>query len=369
MAWSALEDALLLDLTGRLGTKDWCLIASAMETRTARQCRERYKNHVKPNLRTGLSAARRSPYCLVPGAARRAARGMSDPVPGARATGVEQRPRRGLVRACAQYSGARRAACSRRGAPCQFCTVSCGLCEPLASLETAAADRLWAARRSRAMPYARWAGPFTQEEDEIICQSHAHLGNRWIEIAKLLPGRSDNAVKNRWNSFLMPALHRSGVRPDLKPRSRKKAASKASDAPMSPVCCDRLDERFLHTAKAGAKAEFPAQAPTNPAFGTPVVCCPTVPRCPQWPALGKQTSERTVAHVAPTGLLYSDPYTLMCHMRQTEIVHAQMQALLMHQLTCYAAFTPLSNHIPVAIPTPVSDSMTRAKPARERGDL
>jgi hypothetical protein len=75
VAWNAQEDALLLDLTTRLGAKDWCLIASAMETRTARQCRERYKNHVKPTLRTGLCGARcPAPLVWRPGRCRVRAR-------------------------------------------------------------------------------------------------------------------------------------------------------------------------------------------------------------------------------------------------------------------------------------------------------
>ncbi|CAF2088143.1 hypothetical protein BRARA_F02393 [Brassica rapa] len=56
-------------------------------------------------------------------------------------------------------------------------------------------------------------GKFSQEEEETILNLHAVLGNKWSMIASHLPGRTDNEIKNFWNTHLKKKLIQMGFDP------------------------------------------------------------------------------------------------------------------------------------------------------------
>ncbi|KZV55203.1 hypothetical protein F511_12790 [Dorcoceras hygrometricum] len=56
-------------------------------------------------------------------------------------------------------------------------------------------------------------GRFSFEEEETIIQLHRLLGNKWSAIAARIPGRTDNEIKNYWNTHIRKRLLRMGIDP------------------------------------------------------------------------------------------------------------------------------------------------------------
>lgn len=82
-------------------------------------------------------------------------------------------------------------------------------------------------------------GTFSQQEENLIIELHAVLGNRWSQIAAQLPGRTDNEIKNLWNSCIKKKLRQRGIDPN-------------THKPLSEV--ENSEEKALSNPKASAES-------------------------------------------------------------------------------------------------------------------
>jgi hypothetical protein len=102
--------------------------------------------------------------------------------------------------------------------------------------------------------------PWTAGEDAVLMDLHERFGNGWTKIAESLPGRTANAIKNRWNSTVRRRLDGAQT-PPLVHRGRP-ARTGASAMPASPA---RIES---------ALPPEPPERPPGPAWVAPLAMSP-----------------------------------------------------------------------------------------------
>ncbi|KAG5028229.1 Protein ODORANT1 [Glycine soja] len=78
-------------------------------------------------------------------------------------------------------------------------------------------------------------GLLTEAEEQLVIDLHARLGNRWSKIAARLPGRTDNEIKNHWNTHIKKKLLKMGIDPVTHEPLNKQAAASSQDSSSSPA--------------------------------------------------------------------------------------------------------------------------------------
>lgn len=107
-------------------------------------------------------------------------------------------------------------------------------------------------------------GQWTQDEDQTIINAVHSMGTRWSAITKILPGRTDNDIKNRWNSTLRKNFRFDPLQRRAARRVRRKSGESAEEASQSQGAAAKsardVFQRSPNMAATSSSSNRPAAA-------------------------------------------------------------------------------------------------------------
>ncbi|KAL3624175.1 hypothetical protein CASFOL_032991 [Castilleja foliolosa] len=131
-------------------------------------------------------------------------------------------------------------------------------------------------------------GSFTDQEEKMIIQLQALLGNKWAAIASYLPERTDNDIKNYWNTHLKKKLKRiqngSGNQLPVKSHGHTHSISRGQ--------WERRLQTNIHTAKQALKDALSSENTADP-FSDP----PTPPHTAEQLSFSYASSTENIARL------------------------------------------------------------------------
>jgi len=200
--WSKQEDERLRDAVEIYGDKNWKVISTHLKTRTHTQCLQRWSRVLRPGLIKGAWSPEEDlllKNCVM----------------------EYQRRQEQEEKEAGKQAGKKRKRLDVNKGSWRETTVDPGRwCEISSKI----------AGRTSKQCRERWCNhldpninrlEYTPEEDQLILDEQARLGNRWSSIARMLPGRTEDAVKIRWKSI---------TRKKIREKSKENDSQKAKGA-------------------------------------------------------------------------------------------------------------------------------------------
>uniref|UniRef100_A0A0E0EBK4 Uncharacterized protein n=1 Tax=Oryza meridionalis TaxID=40149 RepID=A0A0E0EBK4_9ORYZ len=159
-------------------------------------------------------------------------------------------------------------------------------------------------------------GTFSEQEERTIIDVHRILGNRWAQIAKHLPGRTDNEVKNFWNSCIKKKLIAQGLDPkthNLLPASKTLLHGGGGGGAANPSGNGLAQFQSNNGAAAAGTTPFTISSPAKaaaydvaPPAIPPALYDVVLPANPAGGMLMAHDHHQAAAAAAPVGYPYAD---------------------------------------------------------------